>query len=429
MGAPADFLDDWLDAEVFALIEESLPTINESVPPSSSGGTLFDLLKVVSRQQSGLADELLDPPTACGTADGSGGVPRIGGGADLAVSDVPVHSAPDLTGHLGSNTRLVVIDEFDFAGILGVGSTFSDPALGAENPWSDWLGYLGWQSLEALDGVPHGHFVGFHLLEVSGDSNATVTTHTMDDGKGHITDYAVVSKGSMELWLVAIDFSDIWTAVWAIDALSMNGSAPSVLNLSWYIIDCDFLKDYEASFGRRVTNVSDQFLVTSEQLLSDYGPDVETLCSVAQSLVPYAPDCASLLAVAGMIDMQLKLDMYTNSMALRDQLSDVSLTVVAAAGNEGLPGASKPAHWPSVIGVAACEVGTADRVKYSNAPSEKSGGGSWPTMAPGSRFGFSAAYPMRYYWGTSFAAPHVALLLAASGGAQLSEQASATLQC
>ncbi|HET8986238.1 MAG TPA: hypothetical protein VFN03_10805, partial [Trueperaceae bacterium] len=321
LGDPADFLDEWLDEEVVNEIETSLPTIGKLFAPEGDSISLFESLRAASRRFSGSDDELLDVPRACGTADGSGGVPRIGGGGDLGTAESSlIRSAPNLSSLLVGPTRLAVIDEFDFSEVVAGGqAALSDPALGQPNPWSDWLGYRGWASIDELDGVPHGHFVTFHLLSLSGAGQVNASTHTMTDGAGHTTEYAVLTTGSLEIWLVDIDFDDVWTAVWAIRSLEMMPTAPTVLNLSWYIIDCDIRQDYEMAFGfsvtpgdQLVTNVSDHFHKTSERFLDEYGPDAEVPCNRALSLVPFAPDCSSLLAVAGILDMQVQLTSYTD---------------------------------------------------------------------------------------------------------------------
>ena len=437
IGGPADLDPSFLAPEVVdALFLATAGTAQDGDYP------VLELAKEASRiyamRSGGAVDAGEFPPiSACAFADGSSGVPKIGGGGEdmlgpreKAAGLAPSQPAPLAPGGPAWMT-MVIIDEFDFGQMAGGDVHTVDMSAGAGGTTlgpDDLLHGTG--STNPLD-PPHGNLVIFHILRLMAPTGPVTFQRLPITGPAGQALWTVGMPGRT-LALIDVDYDDGDSVLSSLGLIARG----AVVNLSWNIFECQIIDDYQlVSDVIRDANASGNPTTPIPTLL-DYlkaalatvqsNSDFEGLCTGLMPQPPPAPAltneerCASVLALAAVLEMEhfAKKEYFADLERLFDPDEGPVATLFAAAGNQGLTFALAPASWQGVNAVAACFQTTevSSKAQFSNAPLKLGGpDADYEFTAPGAWFAVDFTGPSGEplgYWGTSFAAPHVAILSA-----------------
>jgi hypothetical protein len=376
-------------------------------------------------------DRVTDMPF-CAFVSGSAGTARLGGGGTLRSFEpgqlqgrVPEGGWPSAA---SPQRALVIVDDF---GEGPFGHRYPDRDQGRSALLDLQDGDL--QRLrDAVFGATasvradHGSIVLFHVLAMLGAGGASVQNvhHPVSiesTANYRITQIDVV--GGAPVLVASFDFLDLDSLADAMrEVEGLLAGAPAVYNLSWNLADCTILelfrrvradtdprepevlyRDFMRALIGNDPHVMGDVIAVCEAVLGRLGEDPIASCADLAVLEALVHTSESLRAQAWLARFELHaFDAMTGN------------TIVAASGNESLPFPLAPAAWRCVIGVAATEYGSTERAAWSNL-------GDFVVDEDATELGayFSSGIPgvrtgeVLFYGGTSFAAPVVALAVAA----------------
>lgn len=370
----------------------------------------------------------------CAFLTGTGGTPRLDGGlGGLAVWDpdqAPARMAWDLFVLESPPADIVIIDEFDLdrlipqlarlGGLAGSGPAWRDTVADAT------IRPFVLPTASPPYALPHGHVVLHHVLALVGNHDVQVkrlvVSHLGPEGDlGRVALEMAVAGSDFVVHLEGIRFAEVATIKAAMDGVERNYGSDAVAITSWGLVDCELSRSYgdlawsddaPTSIGAHLMR-----LIGASRDSERVRTLLDESCRAFRAGIGGVLDCDDAFALAlalTMMERQAAVDVGWPF--LPDSVDDGSVhdddrlgRVYASSGNQGLPFPMPPAAWPGVIGVAACgDRDAPDRANYANVgdflPSEH-------LMAPGGWFPVADINGNSVgYWGTSFAAPHAALV-------------------
>ena len=255
-------------------------------------------------------------------------------------------------------------------------------------------------NLELNGQLSHGALVYNHVLQLLLPvADSFVVTSTLSEG-----DTAIFSVEGEAVYVVAVDTEDFNTVVIAerieealVTASNEYGLERFAINLSFGLVPCSVLEDFEAS--KKLYPTFETYLEAVAQANSlDLVVFREELTRILTTPVNQANDPLRVLVQSreGLLQQAPELD---------------EIIFVAAAGNYALSYALFPAAWPEFIGSSSYDVVTEVKSSFSNV-GEVMAPGAWFTLSYVLEPDIVLTEEKVSYAGTSFSAPAVSVFSA-----------------
>lgn len=439
--------------ELVRVFEEELSSASHTGPYLGAAAELRAMMYAGAANLGLTAVEADERGKICAYLVGGGGNPRLDGGGDLLAQRSPSEFPGSMVVRIGNppgpmadrwpqpGRRIVILDEFDLTSlatsIRGLIDVHGEIPIQPQDAspsglWAALYGYLvaleGPAVLPSEVSVPHGHLVAFHALANLGP-DGRITGVVLDRPPYHGFRRAILTvsnpSGSIEVHLVALDFEDLQGIGEALKGY-ISHDADSVVT-SWGFVDCALKERFDEAVqgGSSTAATIAEFWEEVFEASGEVESLLQQLCTAFEDpmtrVLQGPPNCGSREGLVGLATVVMMADVSARSADSIGWNPDGATRYFASAGNQGLAIPMPPAAWPGVHGVEACVVpNPSAKAWFSNAGAVGSQSyaralGAW-FGPPGGAGGLAGGQSRSGYWGTSFAAPTVAVIASASPG-------------